>query len=82
MSTDFIRYRRALQPGFTASADLSMVYYIIWVSYEIIRICSFPFTTYLFFLTQQDGVGKPDGIFFKEPKYHFFSFTLRFIGYI
>lgn len=30
MSTDFIRYRRALQPGSADSADLSMVYYIIW----------------------------------------------------
>ena len=30
MSTDFIRYRRTLQPGSADSADLSMVYYIIW----------------------------------------------------
>ena len=36
MSTDFIRYRRALQPGFTASADLSMVYYIIWDAPELV----------------------------------------------
>ena len=36
MSTDFIRYRRALQPGSTASADLSMVYYIIWDAPELV----------------------------------------------
>jgi hypothetical protein len=78
MSTDFIRYRRALQPGFTASADLSMVYYIIWHAPALVDSVH----DLSFFLTQQDGVGKPDGIFFKEPKYHFFSFTLRFIGYI
>ena len=36
MSTDFIRYRRALQPGSTASADQSMVYYIIWDAPELV----------------------------------------------
>jgi len=36
MSTDFIRYRRALQPGSTDSADLSMVYYIIWDAPELV----------------------------------------------
>ena len=36
MSTDFIRYRRALQPGSADSADLSMVYYIIWDAPELV----------------------------------------------
>lgn len=36
MSTDFIRYRRAFQPGSADSADLSMVYYIIWDAPELV----------------------------------------------
>ena len=36
MSTDFIRYRRALQPGSADSADLSMIYYIIWHAPELV----------------------------------------------